>query len=134
MEKNSFVFIILISFFTLLTSSSFAQQTYYKCIFDKGSTTNFDRSPSAKSVSDKLNIVFENINYSKGIARQVGENGSAEVSVVGGNTINFFERTGSGNFTFTTIFRNSKSSYNAVHSRHIDLFGAIVSQYYGICN
>jgi len=133
-NKKIFLLITFISIFTLLTKNSSAKQLYYKCVFDKGATTNFDNAPNAKSVKDTLNIVFEDINYNQGKARQVGVNGSQEVLVHALTTINFMEVTGSGNMTFTTIFQNPKSRYNAVHSRHMDVFGPVVSQYYGICN
>ena len=133
-NKKIFLLITFISIFTLLTKNSSAKQLYYKWVFDKGATTNFDNAPNAKSVKDTLNIVFEDINYNQGKARQVGVNGSQEVLVHALTTINFMEVTGSGNMTFTTIFPNPKSRYNAVHSRHMDISGPIVSQYYGICN
>jgi len=134
LNKKIFLLITLISIFTLLAKNSSAKQLYYKCVFDKGATTNFDNAPNAKSVKDTLNIVFEDINYQEEKARQVSSNGSAEVLVYARTTVNFMEVTGSGNMTFTTIFPNPKSRYNAVHSRHMDIFGPVVSQYYGICN
>lgn len=134
MKITSLVFTTLILIFTLFSSNSFAKKSYYKCIFDKGTTTNFDSTPNGKSTKDTLNIVFENLDYNQKLGRMVSSNGSGEVAIIANKTINFIELTSSGNMTLTTIFQDPKSKYNAVHSRHMDIFGAIVTQYYGVCN
>jgi len=116
----------------VLQQISFANQISYNCIFDKGYETSFDGTPSGKTLRDKFNIVFDNIDYNQGIARMRGT-GSGQVSVLQEYDLTFFERTAVGNFTITTIFR-SQSKYNAVHSRHIGgLGGPYVAQFYGIC-
>lgn len=134
MKITSLAFTTLILIFTLFSSNSFAKKNYYKCIFDKGTTTNFDSTPNGKSTKDSLNIVFENLDYNQKLGRMVSSNGSGEVAIIANKTINFIELTSSGNMTLTTIFQDPKSKYNAVHSRHMDIFGAIVTQYYGVCN
>jgi len=91
-------------------------------------------TPSPEKIKVPLKLVFEDLDYNNNSGRMVGENGSAEVGLITTSNINIIEVTPSGNMTVTTIFLNPKNTYNAVHSRHIDMFGAVVSQYYGICN
>lgn len=134
MKIISLIATTVILIFALFTSNSLAKKSYYKCVFDKGTTTNFDSTPNGKSIKDTLNIVFENLDYNQKLGRMVSANGSGEVAIIANKTINFLELTSTGNMTLTTIFQDPKSKYNAVHSRHMDIFGAIVSQYYGVCS
>ena len=129
---KSLVLVILFSF--VLSNKSFAYLSYYKCVFDRGSSSDFDNTPSPEKIKVPLKLVFEDLDYNNNSGRMVGENGSAEIGLITTGNINIIEVTPSGNMTVTTIFLNPKNTYNAVHSRHIDMFGAVVSQYYGICN
>ena len=130
-----FRLIVVLTLFTVfLPNKSFANQSYYKCVFDRGSSSDFDNTPNPKKIKVPLKLVFEDLDYNNATGRIVGDAGSTKVNVIKTNNINILEVTPIGNMTVTTIFLNPKNTYNAVHSRHIDSFGAIVSQYYGICN
>jgi len=79
---------------------------------------------------------FDSIDRKNGTARMIGNEGAEDVTLVGMPfNLTIIERTGFGNFTFTTIYGDYQDdSFTAVHSRHMDLPGGPrSSQFHGTC-
>jgi hypothetical protein len=114
----------------------------FKCTFGPGAVGNWD----AGSVKiDRGNfgnptvvLHFDNVDPTAGTGRLIGNAGSSDLVVLtSGAGLNFIERTGSGNFVFTTIFRakaRGSNDFIAVMSRHMETpTGPFPSQYHGTC-
>ena len=82
-------------------------------------------------------ITFDQIDLEQNTAQLIGNAGSVPVHVI--NTpemLSFLEITPSGNQILTSVFILSpleSGKYPVVTSRHINVLGPIVSQYYGSC-
>ena len=112
------------------------------CNFDKGTVAEFDGADvkvSFANFGEDNAVSFTSIDLgeSRAIVRGSSENAVAILLTPTGLT--FIEKTGVGNFIFTTVYLTPQAdgSFPAVTSRHIDtgIFGSrpLPSQYYGIC-
>ena len=68
-------------------------------------------------------------------AYMVGNNSTVDVAFkVSPHSLSFIEPVPSGNLTATTVFVDNEGRCTAIHSRHMELMGAVLaSQFYGIC-
>jgi len=121
----------------------FLKATSFKCIFKNGHFTSWEKGKlNSEDTKDTLSLIYDSIDYKKGTARFIGNQGANDILVmitVGGVT--FIEITGFGGVNTTTIFlpiardHNLIDQYYSVHSRHIVplMGGPMLSQYYGQC-
>jgi hypothetical protein len=110
-----------------------------KCQFGKGSVASWKHGP-VKLNNDDFNatIYFDSIDFDKGTARKIANQGSTDVAVIPGVMfITFIEQTGLGNMIFTSVFFHyvkGTEDFISVTSRHVNLFdGPLPSQYHGTC-
>lgn len=140
-----FIFCALIIFFSSSLALALDQPSQgliraktLKCSFSLSVTVDWDEGAPNYEISDsKMNFSFTGIDLEKAKATMIGNNGTAEVSIIANDRgVTFFERTAVGNLNFTTVFYHfsqTLSGFAAVHSRHMDILGPIPSQRYGIC-
>ena len=123
----------------LIPNLVMAELLSVRCNFTDGVSTNFDSGKPILGGGGKFpDIVFDQINVAKGTGRFIGNAGAVDVNVFrGSESINIFESTPVGNMNLTTIFNDlpTKDGYfPVVHSRHLNMMGAFVSQYVGLCS
>jgi hypothetical protein len=86
--------------------------------------------------TDSMQLTFAGIDIKRKAAQLIGNAGASDVTLLrGDNSFHFVESTATGNMAITTVFHPTKGGkIFAVHSRHMNLSGPIVSQYYGWCD
>jgi len=113
-----------------------------KFVFNESTSATWEtEAPIIKIEPSGLTFVFDSIDYDKGTARIVGNQGAADIVILSGTKgVSFIELTGNGNLISTTVFFEysdfALKHFKAVHSRHISLApfaptGALPSQHYG---
>ena len=117
----------------LMTSNLFAEETSFKCEYEYGYGTSVEsgnfKSEIDNASNESLDAIYT-VNASEGTAKIISSFESSALSIPGPSSIHIIEITDRGNMNTTTIFL---PSLEAVHSRHVDLLGMFVSQYYGKC-
>lgn len=86
---------------------------------------------------DRMQFTFAAIDLEAGTAQVIGNQGASNIyAMQGSDSINFIERTISGNINLTTVFLGEGGGpFGAVHSRHVVMLdAAVVSQYVGTCD
>jgi hypothetical protein len=81
-------------------------------------------------------IHYDAIDMTAGKARLIGTAGSGDLTVMADSVgITLIEKVPLGGLAMTTIFGSydTKRSFPAVLSKHIELFGPFPQQYYGSC-
>ena len=126
--------------FTSQHSFAAGAELTFRCKFTGGQITNYENgSPRTKRVNDFVELVYDQIDKTKGTARLIGNVGVAQVQAIEGNeSIHLIETTPFGNMNITTIFFTEKSKLNGrhpvVHSRHMkSSSGPLPQQYIGLC-
>lgn len=123
--KISMAFLVM-AFICISVSNGYSEPTTWFCSYDTMSTDKgFER------LKDKFELKFI-INEHPEKSYLVGNNGSAQVRIVGHNTGAFtaIEVTSVGNVMTTTITEDGTS----VHSRNTYALGVLMpSQSYGVC-
>lgn len=108
-----------------------------KCRFLLMQTVKWDGvKPKMETAQEELVLHFDSIDQKNGTARMIGNEGAEDVMLIGRPVnITVIEKTGFGNFTFTTIYADYRNDeFIAVHSRHMDLpNGPRSSQFHGTC-
>ena len=122
----------------LIPNVVMADSLSFNCKFSDGISTNFDSgSPKSKDGGNFPDTIYDQINPKEGTGRLIGNVGAVDVMVLQGyQSVNIVEITPVGNMTFTTIFNglpNKDGLFPVVHSRHLNMMGAFVSQYVGLC-
>lgn len=128
---------LVIALALVLGCASWAWGKVYEveCQFSDVATYENEKGKTKlKTGKEKLLTKFI-IDTSNSKAYMVGNNTTVEVSYLSSSrSLSFIESTPSGNLTTTTIFIDDDGECTAVHSRHIELMGAVLaSQFYGIC-
>ena len=116
----------------LMTSNLFAEETSFKCEYEYGYSTSVESGnfkSEIESSNESLDAIYT-VNASEGTAQIISSFETSALSIPGPSSIHIIEITDRGNINTTTIFL---PSLEAVHSRHVDLLGMFVSQYYGKC-
>ncbi len=113
--------------------------TTFRCAFTVNVATEMRGDSPRPTISrDTFELVFDQVDASKGSGRMVGNQGGADVSVIAADeVITLLEPLGSGAIQMTVIYlaQDSEGRFKAVHSRHTVAPGGnpIPSQYYGSC-
>jgi hypothetical protein len=123
----------------LIPNLVIGQPLSFRCNFSDGVSTNFDKGhPQQADGGNFTAILFDQINEETGTGRLIGNAGAVNVLVLSGyQAINIIESTQGGNMTITTIFNGLPTKdglFPVVHSRHLNMVGAFVSQYVGLCH
>jgi hypothetical protein len=118
--------------------SPFASAKTLQCSFTTYAATEWRDGVLPVSTKEDLSFQIEIVNLKKGRAKVVGNNGSADATVMLGETgLNVIEQTPIGNFILTTIFAagGDAGRFLAVHARHIGDPNdpPSPSQHYGSC-
>jgi hypothetical protein len=110
-----------------------------KCTFEKGTSANWKGETVKIEPDDSLDTLhFDSIDLKAKTARLIANAGAGDVTMLwGASGLTFIERTGLGNFAFTTIFpiyKQGTTEFIAVTSRHMNLLKyPLPSQYHGTC-
>jgi len=119
------------------TKSDFDKIETFRCSFPQGISTEWKGGKVVqKPTSYKKDLIFTEINRKTKIAFLIGNLGKSRLHIIlGVDVIHFLELTGSGNLITLSVFRKKllNGKYPAVYSRHVDLYGPIISQFYGEC-
>lgn len=105
-----------------------------RCDFDNGVFHAWGEK--TRITSDRLSLVFDNINIKAGTARLIGNAGTADVIALSAdNRLSFVEVTNSGNVNLTSVnFDFDAALLKATHSRHVGTIAVpMSSQLYGTC-
>lgn len=111
----------------------------FRCSFPNGVSADM-RGASVKTevLSERFELVFDQIDGAKGTGRLIGNQGGGDVVVVASPEVTMIlETVAAGAIQVTAIYsaRRPDGAYKAVHSRHTAVFGGepLPSQYYGSC-
>jgi hypothetical protein len=111
-----------------------------KCSFPVASAVDWDtgRPKVSTNYAGKMPMHFDSINWKDGKARLIGTLGAGDVGVLASaQGLTFTEKTGAGNFIFTTVmaYYDKEADFVAVSSRHMILLDGkpFPSQNYGSC-
>jgi hypothetical protein len=154
LRKSLFIIICLL---TILSTYLFAEKSpidkllkakSLKCYYSEGYTGIWD---DGKLIIEKGNfatserdsaMVFDSIDFKKGTARLIGNQGSSDVIVLATPAgISFIEKTPVGYLMITTVFayyKKGTDEFVCVYSRHVGSFsplklGPMPSQWHGTC-
>ena len=123
----------------LLASSALAAPApkAFVCAFEGATVTTVDNGEIKKAAStDKMTLTYAAIDMAAGKAQLVGNIGAGEVAVIAAEFgYSFVEITAVGAVNLTTVFSTTlkRGGFFAIHSRHVNIAGPLVSQFAGSC-
>jgi hypothetical protein len=109
----------------------------FTCTFPVGTAQIYGKGAFKAEAASPLSLEIGSIDVGAQTALQIGDKGTAPLSVVRAvNALHFIEVVSEGFLNITTIYDrdDTKGAHPAVQSRHFGILGEpVVSQYQGFC-